>query len=232
MKAGIHTFKILYIKVKSLGLSYRKYLPLSLVTSDYLSVLPFTKLFQRWLWSLSNLVFLSLPLKQAVPRSLISLPLNSVNNFQWFSFYDLSGAFHTFDLPFLLGNLPLHCFPMLPSCFPSGLSGSHLLCPFVASSISWTPLVSTAPHFPLRPSSPMPPTSLTLHWLLEDVFPAYMILLNLDRFIQQSIKQVCFDFPHITKLYIIAPPPHLLLMYALSQWTASTFTQKAKPKLY
>lgn len=111
MKAGIHTFKILYIKVKSLGLSYRKYLPLSLVTSDYLSVLPFTKLFQRWLWSLSNLVFLSLPLKQAVPRSLISLPLNSVNNFQWFSFYDLSGAFHTFDLLFLLGNLPLHCFP-------------------------------------------------------------------------------------------------------------------------
>lgn len=199
------------------------------MTSEYLSVLPFTKLFQRWLWSLSNLVFLSLPLKQAVPRSLISLLLNPMNNFQWFSFSDPSGAFHTFDLLVLLGNLPLHCFPdaaFLISFRPLRRSLAMPLCSFLHL------MVSTAPHFPLRPSSPMPPTSLTLHWLLEDVFPAYMILLNPDRFIQQSIKQVCFDFPHITKLYIIAPPPHLFLMYALPQWMASTFTQKAKPKLY
>lgn len=49
-------------------------------------------------------------------------------------FYDLSGAFHAFDLLFHLGNLPLHCFPdaafpVVPP--PVGQSPAMLLCSFL-----------------------------------------------------------------------------------------------------
>ena len=146
-----------------------------------------------------------------------------MNNFQCFVFLWPVWSISCFwpPLPPWKSSPSLFSWCCLPCC-SSCLSGNHLLCSFVASSISW--YLSSTLLFLISHSDLHPPCFLPLYTPIS----SWKVYFQPRWFIQQ----VFFDFPHISKLYIIVPPSHLLLMYVLPQWMASTSTQKTKPKPY
>lgn len=113
--------------------------------------------------------------------------------------------------------------PFLFSLLPVRQSPTMLLCSFLHLLVLvWSLLLLTSHSDLCSPCYPPPYTSIN----------SWKIYFQPRWFIQQPITQVYFDLPHISKVYVIVPPPHLLLMYIVPQRMASTFTQETKPKLY
>lgn len=200
MTVGIHTFELLCIHRKPLTLSYIT-VPASVLSLQWphciaCSTLPTTTFFRGWL--LSNLVLLQASssvcsLKQAVPRSLIPLLLNLMNNF-WCIFMACREHF------ILLTSI-------LPCKSPSALFLCRCIpcvssCPLCGFVLSWHTSSRTA----ILSSSPVPsaPSTSVNSW--EVYFQPREFCWSPDLFIQQSTEHSYFDFPHIAKVCIPGLP--------------------------